>query len=309
MCFRPMTEKSYAMRADTPFKAIACFDAVMRTGSIALAARQLFVTPGAVGQQIRKLESWLGTPLFRRAVRKLQPTACAISYWEQIRPALRMLDEASLVARSKPDFEVRVSLPPAFANSWFARRMPTLTSHYPELQLHLGASSDSVDLHNGTFDLAVRHFDGIAKDVQAQLLLPDEVRVYCSPDYRDRMQLHAVNDLPKATLLYTTSHAHWSGWLASIGLSLEGLGNGARFDQSGLAIDAARRSQGLVLTSPWLVEDDVEQGHLIQLFGAALKTGKGYYLVHAQEIVPGGAAEQFSRWLCDAAQCARDGLH
>ncbi len=69
------------MQADTPLKAIACFDAAMRTGSATLAADQLLVTPGAVGQQLRKLEDWLGVSLFVRHVRKLEPTERAVWYW------------------------------------------------------------------------------------------------------------------------------------------------------------------------------------------------------------------------------------
>lgn len=51
-----------------------------------------------------------------------------------------------------------------------------------------------------------------------------------------------------------------------VGMSFDRLKSDLRFDQSEMAIDAARRSQGIVLTSPWLVEDDVAQGSLVQLF-------------------------------------------
>jgi LysR family glycine cleavage system transcriptional activator len=302
MCFQSIKEKNYAMRADTPLRAIACFDAVMRTGSVSLAASQLFVTPGAVGQQIRKLEDWLGTPLFVRSVRRLQPTAQALSYWEQVKPALRQLETANLAVRGLRDRQVRLSLPPAFASSWFAKRMPLFTERHPEVQLHLSASTDTVDFNDATCDLAVRHFDGYGSDVDAELLLPDEVRVYSSPAYRERLQLHSLDCLPGATLLYTTSHAHWSQWLSSVGISPDSFSSSLKFDQSELAIDAARRNQGLVLTSPWLVEEDVQRGLLVPVFDAVLKTGKGYYLVQAKDVVLGEAAQLLRRWLCDVAQ-------
>ncbi|WP_434694611.1 LysR substrate-binding domain-containing protein [Pseudomonas sp. Z1-14] len=302
MCFRSIEEKNYVMRADTPLRAIACFDAVMRTGSVSVAASQLFVTPGAVGQQIRKLEGWLGTPLFVRSVRRLQPTAEALSYWEQVKPALRQLETANLAVRGLRDRQVRLSLPPAFAKSWFAKRMPLFTERYPEVQLHLSASTDTVDFNDAACDLAVRHFDGYANDVHAELLLPDEVRVYCSPAYRERLQLHDLDCLPGATLLYTTSHAHWSQWLSLVGMSPDNFSSSLKFDQSELAIDAARRDQGLVLTSPWLVEDDMEQGLLVPVVDAVLKTGKGYYLVQAKDVVLGEAAQLLRQWLCEVAR-------
>ncbi|NBF12609.1 LysR substrate-binding domain-containing protein [Pseudomonas sp. Fl4BN1] len=309
ICFNAMKEKNYTMRSDTPLKAIACFDAVMQTGSAVLAAQQLFVTPGAVGQQIRKLEEWLGVPLFVRTVRKLQPTEEASHYWEQIKPALQQIDEANAAVQGRSASQVRLSLPPAFANTWFARRMPSLTGSHPGLKLHLSASTETVDFHSRTYDLAVRYFDGQDDNLDVQLLLRDEVRVYCSPAYRERLQLTRLDDMVRATLLFTTSHSNWSRWLGQVGLSFDGMTSDLRFDQSEMAIDAARRGQGLVLTSPWLVEDDVERGSLVQLFPYTLWTGKGYYLVSSNDRPLGAVARQLRDWLIKAAQSSDgDGL-
>ncbi|UQV47794.1 LysR family transcriptional regulator [Janthinobacterium lividum] len=297
-----MKENNYIMRSDTPLKAIACFDAVMQTGSAVLAAQQLFVTPGAVGQQIRKLEEWLGLSLFVRNVRKLQPTEEALRYWEQVRPALQQLDEANASVQGRESSQVRLSLPPAFANTWFARRMPALTCSHPGLKLHLNASSEPVDFHTHTYDLAVRYFDGKDDKLDIQLLLIDEVRVYCSPGYRESLQLAEVEDMARATLLFTTSHSNWSRWLAQLGMSFDGMTSNLRFDQSEMAIDASCRGQGLVLTSPWLVEDNLERGNLIQLFPHALRTGKNYYLVSSRERPLVAAAQQFRDWMLDTAR-------
>ena len=290
------------MRSDTPLKAIACFDAVMQTGSAVLAAQQLFVTPGAVGQQIRKLEEWLGVPLFVRTVRKLQPTEEASHYWEQIKPALQKIDEANAAVQGRSTYQVRLSLPPAFANTWFARRMHSLTASHPGLKLHVSASAETVDFHSRTYDLAVRYFDGQDDNLDVQLLLRDEVRVYCSPAYRERLKLRHLDDMVRATLLFTTAHSNWSQWLAQVGLSFYDMTSDLRFDQSEMAIEAARRAQGLVLTSPWLVEDDVESGSLMQLFPHVLRTGKGYYLVGSNDRPLGVAARQLRDWLIEASQ-------
>lgn len=286
------------MRADTPLKAVACFDAVMRAGSLVEAASRLCLTPGAVGQQIRKLEAWLATPLFIRSVRQLRPTAAATRYWEHVRPALEQLDKAHTHFRST-DYSVRLTFPPAFATTWFARRMAHLTCLHPKLCLHLNASTEQVDLNHAPFDLAIRHFDGNAS---ATLLLADQVRVYASPAYRASI---AADGLATATLLSTTSHAHWPQWLAMTGHSTDIRSGALRFDQSELAIDAARRGQGLVLTSPWLVEDDIEQQRLVQVFEPALDTGKGYYLLQHQSTAVGSPVETFRQWLCtQAADCS-----
>lgn len=79
------------------------------------------------------------------------------------------------------------------------------------------------------------------------------------------------------------------------------LGNSLRFDRSELAIDAARRSQGLVLTSPWLVEDDIEQGRLVQAFTRSLGVGKAYYLVRRGNVPQRASVELFRKWIINCA--------
>lgn len=69
----------------------------MRTAGQVLCKR--VVKSVQLPKQIRKLERWLGTPQFVRTVRRLRPTAEALSYWEQVKPALRQLETANLAAR------------------------------------------------------------------------------------------------------------------------------------------------------------------------------------------------------------------
>ena len=289
------------MRPDTPLKAITCFDAVMRTGSATLAAQRLFVTPGAVGQQLRKLEDWLGVQLFVRTVRKLQPTEDALRYWKQVRPALEQIDRVNSARQGRPGSQVSLSLPPAFASTWFARRLTDLTRRLPNVQLHLNAAAQTVDFRASSYDLAVRHFDGDDDSLNSRLLLVDEVKVYCSPEYRDRLRLFTVEDIHRATLIHTTSHANWSQWLAQSDVTFGAQVSGLSFDQSEMAIDAARRGQGVVLTSPWLVEDDLAHGRLLQLFAHALSTGKGYYLVYGKDKVLNAASKQLYDWILNSA--------
>lgn len=301
-----MEEKTYPMRADTPLKAIACFDAVMRTGSATVAAQDLDVTPGAVAQQIRKLEAWLKVSLFIRSIRKLTPTDEALRYWAQVKPALQQLEIANDSVRNSAEPIVRLSLPPAFASLWFTRRMPLLTERFPHLRLLLSSSARAVALRSGAFDFAVRHFDGKTEDhLHVQLLLRDDARVYCSPHYRRRITVQNKVMFSSATLLNTTSHANWSGWLARAGLSSSGPASSLWFDQSELAIEAARQHQGLVLTSPWLVEDDVRRGLLVQLFPTTFDTDKGYYLVRDKDRQLSDAAAQLWQWLAETASSSR----
>ena len=72
------------MSKDTlpPLLPLRVLEACARHESFAKAADELGVTPGAITQQIRVIETWVGAPLFRRTGRKVlltNPTLAAKS--------------------------------------------------------------------------------------------------------------------------------------------------------------------------------------------------------------------------------------
>ena len=71
------------MRPIPPLKALVALESSMRLGGFTLAAQELSVTPGAVGQQIQKLEEWLGVALFVRQIRQVTPTAEGRAYFDR----------------------------------------------------------------------------------------------------------------------------------------------------------------------------------------------------------------------------------
>ena len=91
------------MAAYPPMNSLRAFEASIRLNSFSLAAEELNVTPGAVGQQIKKLEDWLGMELFTRSVRQVRPTADGLDYAARIGPALRQIVDASQQVRGRSD--------------------------------------------------------------------------------------------------------------------------------------------------------------------------------------------------------------
>ncbi|WP_164119512.1 LysR family transcriptional regulator, partial [Stenotrophomonas maltophilia] len=66
---------------DTRF--LESFVTVVDKGSIAEAARRLHLTPAAVAQRLRALESEIGKPLVSRAGRTVKPTETGIAMLER----------------------------------------------------------------------------------------------------------------------------------------------------------------------------------------------------------------------------------
>jgi LysR family glycine cleavage system transcriptional activator len=290
----------YAMNRYPPLKSLLFLDAAMRSSSFSLAAEELCVTPGAVGQQIQKLEEWLGTPLFVRQARQVTPTAEGIAYWKRIQPALAQIADASLAVRHRRSRSVCLSMPPSFAACWFTRRMAGFLTSHPDIELHVNSTAALVDFERDAVDLAIRYFDGRDPALDATLLYPDEARVYCRPDYAETLGLARPADLERATLLDTTLHPHWRVWLqrfADIGEArYEAIGR-VLFDQGLMAIEAAKQGQGVVMSSPVLVAEEVRHGRLFEPFGLSLPLASGYYVVHHRRLAIRPASLAMKNWL------------
>lgn len=288
------------MGSPLPIKSLLIFDAVMKHESFTLAADELHVTPGAVGQQIQKLEEWLGVSLFTRAVRQIHPTNDAVHYWSLIQPALAKIQQASDQLRLSQANEVWLSMPPTLAAKWFASRMAGFMTLRPDISLHLGATTVISDFERDRVDLAIRYFDGKDHALDARLLYQDEARLYCAPSYARKLNLKTPNDLARATLLHTTVQPHWNAWLRQFSqltdAQIEAI-PGQHFDQSLLAIETARFGQGAVLSSEFLTEPEMRDGSLVELFKLRLPLTKGYYVVHQKGVTLRPAVAALKEWL------------
>jgi len=91
-------------RALPAMRAIQAFEAIARRGSVAAAADELGVSPGAVSQQLRKIETELSVRLFERDGRSLALTSWGRVYYEKIRTAfdeLRLAQHTLRAARER----------------------------------------------------------------------------------------------------------------------------------------------------------------------------------------------------------------
>src|SRR4029077_13571382 len=71
-----------------PLNALKAFEAAARSESFTRAAEELHVTPGAVSQQVKALETTLGLKLFNRERQRLAITEAGRDYLAVVRDAL-----------------------------------------------------------------------------------------------------------------------------------------------------------------------------------------------------------------------------
>jgi LysR family glycine cleavage system transcriptional activator len=83
-----------------PLNPLRAFEAAARHLSFKLAAHELHVTPGAVGQQVKALEDRLGVRLFERLHKQLVLTSAGQDYVASVQTGFRLI--AIATARLKP---------------------------------------------------------------------------------------------------------------------------------------------------------------------------------------------------------------
>jgi DNA-binding transcriptional LysR family regulator len=72
------------------FKILEYIVAIAETGNVTKAAERLFISQSGLNQQLIKLETELGTPLFHRSKKEMRPTHAGRIYIENARRILKM---------------------------------------------------------------------------------------------------------------------------------------------------------------------------------------------------------------------------
>lgn len=200
-------------------------------------------------------------------------------------------------------------MPPSFAAKWFARHMSQFLIEHPETELHVSSSAEITDFTRDAVDIAIRYFEGRSESLDTALLLRGQAAVYCSPAYREALQLQSPEDLTRATLLNDTLHAWWPEWFEAFSTLPAKVFQHIRkieIDQTAMAIESAIHGQGVLLAIPMLAAQDVAAGRLVPLFPqAVLPLNMGYYLVYPKQVRLPPQVRLFRDWLKQEAGAMR----
>lgn len=158
------------------FTGLSEFLAVADHASFRAAAAELRVTPAAVSQAIRSLESRIGLPLFQRTTRSVALTEAGESFLARLRPAAAEIAdarEALATLRQRPSGNLRLSVPRIALELVIVRVLPGFRRAYPEIKVEIDVDDTSVDLTAGRFDAGIRLGEFIERDMIAVRITPD----------------------------------------------------------------------------------------------------------------------------------------
>lgn len=261
-----------------PLNALRAFEAAARCKSFTKAAAELFVTQGAVSQQVKALEMQLGLKLFLRQHQQLVLTAPGQQYFSIVSDALHRISLGTEQLRHQASANVlTVSTSPDFAAKWLIHRLDKFAEACPEIDLRISASLHHVDFAAENIDVAVRHGAGNWDNLFTEKLCDEELFMICSP--KRAAEIANPDDVLKFPLLHTDSLNDWNAWLTAAHVDPSRVQRGPILNRVSLAIDAAIDGQGLALSRTTLAAWDILKGRLSAPLPLRLPVSKTYWIV------------------------------
>ncbi len=301
-----------------PLSTFRTFEAAARHLSFKKAAEELHVTPSAVSQQIKNLESYLGLALFQRCPNALRLTDDGSAMVPNIRAGLDCFAAGIEITRHGKIHSLNVSAPPSFATRWLVPHLSRFSIAYPEVAIRITSSSDTIDGPHAfaprsddetdprqeTSEVAIRFGSGLYPGYRVEkLLTPDYVPV-CSPGLRNgAAPLRLLDDLRQHILIHDETipivekRPSWAKWLKLAGITGMDSEHGPRFSNSVLVHEAALGGQGVALVIRQHVEADVAAGRLVIPFAITIPSAYAYYLVSPEANAEDAIVLAFRDWI------------
>src|SRR4051812_18592786 len=173
------------------FDGLVAFCKVAEHRGFTAAAAELEVSPSALSQTIRQLETRLGARLLNRTTRSVSLTEAGEAYLARIGPALGQVIEAGEelnMLQGRPAGTLRLNAARISTAMVLQPLLAGFLQENPHVQLELTNDEGFVDIVERGFDAGVRMGESLHRDMVAVPLGgPLTVAVVASPEYLKRV--------------------------------------------------------------------------------------------------------------------------
>ncbi|MEQ8654476.1 MAG: LysR substrate-binding domain-containing protein [Kiloniellales bacterium] len=296
---------------------LRAFEAVSRHLNYREAAEELHVSPGAAHQLVRKLEDAIGGPLLEKKGRKLVLTPVGAIGREGLSlPFRQIADTVERMRRMTGSQRFIVSTTPSFASSWLVPRLESFKQKNPGMDVLIDSTPQIVDLDFGVADVAIRFGIKDHGNLVSHRLFDETLCAFCSPQLaKGPPEITRLEDLESVMLLRwdlsqfewaenTRKWNYWKHWLAQMGASHVTPGDGLRFSDYNLAVQAAIAGQGFIIGSIPILRELIEAKLLVNPFGRGAKTDIGYDLAVTKSALSRAEVTAFIDWIVEEAKSA-----
>lgn len=260
------------------------FVCVVETESFTAAAKRLEVSVAHISRHVNQLEDRLGAKLLYRTTRKLRLTEVGEVYYQHARKILddmQAAERAVMEMEGKPTGKLRITAPVYYGEYFLAPLVNDFLLQYPQLDLELKLTNETVDLVKEGYDLAIRLGTLDSSSLICRKLARRTQYLCASPAYL------AAHGTPQ-TLADLANHRCLGGsldhWRFLENGKLRNWRVGSAWScNSGLALkDAALKGLGIVQLPDYYVQAALAQGSLVSLLESHRLPDDGVWVVYPQ---------------------------
>jgi LysR family glycine cleavage system transcriptional activator len=279
--------------------ALRALDAVARTGSVSVAARELNLTRSAISHQISKLEECVGFALTERIGRGIGLTYQGERYAREVHGILlNLLDAGQLIDDQEISGRLCVSCAPGFATYWLCHHIGAFLRQYPQVQLQLISPRTPDDTHNPNVDLFIAYGIGDWPEMNVEEIVALRFFPVCSPRLINALGgLKNPQELSTYPLLHMTDYSDWRIWLTAAGASGVNALSGILFSDAHCAQSACIAGQGIAIGDNLISGDALSKGLLVRPFDIGIDLHRGYYLATDPQKAERAVVQAFSNWV------------
>jgi DNA-binding transcriptional LysR family regulator len=285
--------------------ALEAFEAAARHQSFTKAAEELSVTQSAVCRQVAALESFLDVRLFRRTRRGVALTEAGLDYSRSVGARLDEVerDTLELMARGGTGSSLELAVVPTFGTRWLLPRLPAFQRAHPHVAVHLSARTRPFLFADTPFDAAIHAGEtGSAAwpGTEKRFLMSESLIAVASPALpalaTGRPQTAA--DWARLPLLQQSTRPYaWRQFFDGLGLVVPQAMAGLRLELFSMLTEAAVHGMGVALTPPFFVQEELDQGRLVDVAPRPVGGQRAYSLIWPEEKAESPALRAFADWL------------
>lgn len=180
------------MAAHRDLRLLAYFVEIVRAGSIRGAASKLSLSPTVLSDALSDLEAMVGVTLITRTTRSMSITDAGKRVLERAAIMTSAADEALTVGSEiahTPKGRVRVTVPAELCLAWLPNLLRSFERSHPDVQVHVRAEDNPIDLASSNFDVAVRATFSETPDTTEESAASIPLAFVCVPDFESLTRL------------------------------------------------------------------------------------------------------------------------
>jgi LysR family glycine cleavage system transcriptional activator len=268
-----------------PLNWLRAFDSAARHMSFTEAAEELGVTQAAVSQQVRQLEDWLGTQLFKRLPRSLALTDAGIAYLPTVRDSfdhLHIGTEQIFGRLERRPVTLRATA--TIAALWLAPRVVAFRARHPDITVRVTTLYAPVDFGQDGVDIELRYGTGGWPGVRSYKLADECYFPVASPAYLAAAPRPAASgDLMGHRLIHVLGEREgWGAYFRHHNQADSPISEGTQCDSQIVALEACIAGGGIMLATSPQVDAVLASGRLVALFNERIPARHAHHLVLPQ---------------------------